>query len=294
MPVSSELGRSFAVVDAHQHFGTVMDAGVGIAGGVDGHAVETRKQDEFAHRLEVLDRRGIDRAVMLAGHSYLRPNGLADTRRVNDDLAAYVASHPDRLTAGVGVVEPLYGEAGLAEIDRCHQLGLVGVTFHGRFQGVSHDSPWVLRYVQRLGELGMIPFMHAPSDSPEEALWKTEAIGKAFPDLTVMVLDAFMDFEQSREAVKVAERCPNLVFDTALSFDFEFIVPFVRACGSHRLAYGSDLYSWPAGTYGADGIRQIVESGLDEADIAAVLSGTINAVLGLMPDRAQSPPGIVR
>jgi hypothetical protein len=48
--------------------------------------------------------------------------------------------------------------------------------------------------------------------------------------------------------------------------------------GSHRVAYGSDRHSWPAGTYGRDGIRQIVECSLKQVDMAAVSSGTIEAI----------------
>jgi predicted TIM-barrel fold metal-dependent hydrolase len=215
----------------------------------------------------------------LAGHSYLRPGGIDDTRRVNDELAAYVQRTADRFVAGIGVVEPLYGEAGLSEIDRCKEIGLAGITFHGRFQGVSHDSPWVVRYIERLAEVGLVPFVHAPADSPEEALWKTEALAHRFPDLVMVVLDAFMDFEQCREVIGVAERCPNLVFDTALAFDFAFILPLIRAVGAHRVVYGTDLYSWPTGEYGEGTLEQILASDLDEAGKALVLSGNIERVL---------------
>ena len=34
-----------------------------------------------------LDARGVAQAVMLACHDYLRPDGIADNRRVNDRLA---------------------------------------------------------------------------------------------------------------------------------------------------------------------------------------------------------------
>ena len=158
---------------------------------------------------------------------------------------------------------------------------MVGISFHGRFQGVSHDSPWVHRYIERLGELGMVPFVHAPAESPEESLWKAEGLAEDFPDLTMLVLDAFSGFEQSREAVRVALRRPNLVFDTALAFDFHFIMPLVRRCGADRVVYGSDLYSWPSGAYGDAGLSQILSADLDDASKAAIVGGTLRRVLGL-------------
>ena len=160
----------FDVMDAHQHYGSVFES----MGGLEGSQQPTETEFdrvELDTRLRVLDDRGVRQTVIIGSHVYLRPNGLDDTRQVNDGVMKYLAQAPSRFAAGVGVVEPLYGAAGLAEIDRCRELGMVGISFHGRFQGVSHDSPWVHRYIERLGELGMVPFIHAPSESPEESLW---------------------------------------------------------------------------------------------------------------------------
>jgi predicted TIM-barrel fold metal-dependent hydrolase len=279
--VTEVAAAGFDVMDAHQHYGNVFES----MGGLDMGAPEL-PPDEFDRveldtRLRTLDERGVRQTVIIGSHAYLRPNGLADTRRVNDGVMAYLKRAPSRLAAGVGVVEPLYGAEGLAEIDRCKQLGMVGVSFHGRFQGVSHDSPWVHRYVERLGELDLVPFLHAPAESPEESLWKAEALAEDFPDLTMLVLDAFSGFEQSRQAVRVAIRRPNLVFDTALAFDFHFIMPLVRDCGPERVVYGSDLYSWPSGTYGDAGLGQILKTDLDDATKAAIVGGTLRRILGL-------------
>jgi hypothetical protein len=50
----------------------------------------------------------------------------------------------------------------LSEIDRVHdELGLAGISFHTRFQGVSLDSRWIVRAVGRLVELDMVPVVHA-------------------------------------------------------------------------------------------------------------------------------------
>jgi uncharacterized protein len=126
-----------------------------------------------------------------------------------------------------------------------------------------------------------VPFLHAPGESPEESLWKAAALADDFPDLTFLVLDAFCGFESSREVVRVAQRCPNLVFDTALAFDFHFIMPLVRQCGPARLVYGSDLYSWPSGAYGGAGLSQILESELDDEAKTAIVGGTLRQILGL-------------
>ena len=45
------------------------------------------------------------------------------------------------------------------------------------------DSPWVPRYVERVGELGMVPVIHAMTESADEALWKAAEVARAFPDV---------------------------------------------------------------------------------------------------------------
>ena len=75
--------------------------------------------------------------------------------------------------AAVGIVEPAYGDASFAELERCkHELGLAGISFHTRFQGVSLDSRFILAYVAKMAELGLLPVIHAMNETPEEALWK--------------------------------------------------------------------------------------------------------------------------
>jgi predicted TIM-barrel fold metal-dependent hydrolase len=274
-------GPAFDVLDVHQHYGTVTDAMGGLPVDQRDGPEDDFDRRELSTRLAALDARGVRQTVVIASHAYLRPEGLADTRRVNDGVAAYVARTPERFVAAVGVVEPLYGAAGLAEVDRCRALGMIGISFHGRYQGVSHDSPWVYRFIERMGELGMVPFVHAPAGSPEESLWKAAGLAAAFGDLPMLVLDAFSGFEECREAVAVAAQHPNLVFDTALAFDFAFVLPFVERCGVDRLVYGSDLYSWPSPVFGDAGIDQILASPLDDAAKAAILGGNARRLLGL-------------
>ena len=65
----------------------------------------------------------VDQAIVIPSHAYLRPDGIADTRRVNDHIAAYREHDPKRFPAALGIVEPLYGARGLEEIDRLADEG---------------------------------------------------------------------------------------------------------------------------------------------------------------------------
>ena len=162
----------FDVFDVHHHVGRAFDAlgGELVAEGDDAAAFA---RVELADRLRIMDEGGVRQALVIPGHGYLRPDGIADTRRVNDEIAAYRDRTADRFPVACGIVEPTHGAASLAEIARVHdELGLVALSFHTRFQGVSLDSQWILRYLERMGELGLVPILHAMDDTPEEALWK--------------------------------------------------------------------------------------------------------------------------
>jgi predicted TIM-barrel fold metal-dependent hydrolase len=280
--MASLLDHPFDILDAHHHYGDLTEWGgtlptakpLGDIGPEEYHAVELET------RLAAMDEQRVHQAVIIGSHSYLRPNGLADTRQVNDGVAAYCRNLPDRFPAGVGIVEPLYGEAGLPEIDRVKtELGLAGISFHVRFQGVSMDGPWVHRYVERILDVGLVPYLHAIADSPENALWKVETLAEAFPGSRMVVLDGFSNYEQTREILHLAGRAPGLVFDTSLSYSFDMIRPVIRAYGVDRVVFGTDVYSMVPKARNV--LSEILDSDLEAGEKSAVLGGTLRGILGL-------------
>jgi uncharacterized protein len=283
----------YDVFDVHHHVGRAFDAlGGELDPGDDG-------RDEFAavelsDRLRIMDEANVRQAMVIPGHGYLRPRGLDDTRAVNDDIAAYRDHTPDRFPVACGIVEPRDGPASFAEIDRVRdELGLVALSFHTRFQGVSLDSRWILRYLERMGEHGLVPVIHAMDDTPEEALWKLASLARELPDLPLLALDAFGGFEPTRQCFFVADVAPNVVFDTSLSYNFDFIEDFVLRFGAHRVVFGTDLYSFPVGRRISHLLPQIEASTLPAADKAAVLGGTARRLLRVpgtvTPDGAGVP-----
>ncbi len=284
-------GHGFDVVDVHHHVG---DAFTALGGDLDttgGRSPEEIERLELAHRLEIMDRDDVTQAVVIPGHGYLRPDGIRDTRRVNDGIAAYRDRRPDRFPAAVGIVEPSHGAASLDEIDRLDdELGLAGVSFHTRFQGVSLDSKWIERAVERLATRRMLPVIHAMDETPEEALWKLGALARRFPDVPMLALDAFGSYESTRQCFFIAEIAPNLVFDTSLSYNFDFIEEFAGQFGSERVAFGTDLYSWPVGRRTSHLLDQIVASDLGEDAKAAILGGNARRLYRLdAPTSARGP-----
>jgi predicted TIM-barrel fold metal-dependent hydrolase len=269
----------FDVFDVHHHVGRAFDAlGGELDPGDDGR--EEFATLELADRLRIMDEGGVHQAMVIPGHGYLRPNGIADTRVVNDEIAAYRDRTPDRFPVACGIVEPRDGAASLAEIDRVDdELGLVALSFHTRFQGVSLDSRWIARYLERMGEHGLVPVVHAMDDTPEEALWKLATVARELPELTILALDAFSGFEATRQCFFVADVAPNIVFDTSLSYNFDFIEDFATRFGADRVVFGTDLYSHPVGRRISHLLPQIESSALSDADKAAILGGTARRLL---------------
>jgi predicted TIM-barrel fold metal-dependent hydrolase len=270
----------FRVLDVHHHVGDAMQALA--MPGAPGASAPPGLEQEMQIRLETMDRDGVDCALLIPGHSYLRPNGLDDTRRINDGIAAYRDSAPDRFPAALGIVEPLYGRAGDEEMRRIkEEWGLVGVSFHTRFQGVATDSPLVLAQVELMGQLGLVPFLHSVSEASEEALWRVQRVARAFPDLTMIVLDAFSSHEQSSHAMLVAELAPNLVFDSSLAYTIDPALRLIERFGHQRIVYGTDLYSHPLGYHHSTVLAHWLASDLKPEILQDVLAGTAERILGL-------------
>lgn len=276
------MSAGFEVLDVHHHVGNAFRA---LGGAVDSAPEldeDAYDRIELESRLEIMDRSRVQQAIVIPGHGYNRVNGIADTRAENDGIARYRDRTPDRFPGAVGIVEPRDAEAGFEELDRCrHELGLVGISFHTRFQGVSLDSRWVLAYCARMAEIGLVPVIHAMNETPEEALWKLAVLARSIPDTPVLALDAFGSYEATRECFFIAEVAPNIVFDTSLSYNFDFVEEFAGQFGADRVVYGTDLYSYPVGRRISHLLDQIRESDLADDDKALILAGNARRLFGI-------------
>ena len=135
--------------------------------------------------------------------------------RVNDGMAEYRAGDPEHFPVALGTVEPLHGERSLEEIDRCkHELGLDGLSWHPRLQGVFLDNPWMRPYLKRMSELGLVPILHCNAESKMEASWRLQKLAFEFPELTFLAFDSFWSYERSMETLHLAAHTPNVLWDT--------------------------------------------------------------------------------
>lgn len=232
----------FQIFDIHQHVG---DLAVG-----DGS--QQRRgwdaQRDHDQRVQVMDRTGVRAAMVMPALQYLRPHGIADTRRINDLAAEYRERYRKRFPLAAGTVEPLYGEAiGVEEIRRiAEELCLDAVVWHHRFQGTFINDPSMGPLLQALVQYRLPAIIHLFAESTMEAPWGLEALAERRPEVTFIALDAFSGFTQAQYVMGIAKRCPNVYFETACVFPLgRLIEQFVTKFGSERLLFGTDLYLSP-------------------------------------------------
>lgn len=276
MPERREVAR---IIDTHHHVGR-------LALGNESEAAESavaRGADE--HRA-MLAEFGIAAAAVIPGFQYERTHGIADTREVNDSIAAYRDADPRHFPIALGVLEPLHDlRANEDELDRIlDDLGLDGVAWHTRYQGVAVSDRRMHALVERVAARGRPCYVHMFSESGLESPWMLVDLATAHPDATIVALDGFSSATHVRYMEDIAERCPNVLFDTAIAFPLmRPIDGFVSRFGSERLLFGTDSYAKPL-LYNYPAILgELLHSPMPQEDLDAIFGGNF---LRLFPQAA--------
>lgn len=266
------------VLDSHHHNGNLV-----LPFGVDRNVDHpdpwaSFDEDEYQARIRLMVDAGIDAAILAPVNRYIMADGVADTRRVNNAIARYRDHDRSRFVAALGIAEPLHGLAGLDEIRRIHgELGLVGVSYHARWQGVAANDPWILRQIELLQELRMLPVVHAHAESSLESPSRIGYLAKAFPDLPILVTDALSTAGHVMHFLDVASRYANLHLETSLLHSVGVLPRLIAELGADRVVFGSDTYSYRMLTRNTPAAIGAV--GLDEDRLDLVLRGNICRLL---------------
>jgi predicted TIM-barrel fold metal-dependent hydrolase len=262
------------IFDIHHHLGSLTGGSL-----QEGDGWQERDHE---NRVRIMDANGVGAAAILAATGYIQADGIKDTMRCNDSVAAYRKRDPKRFPAACGIVEPLHGGRSLGELERIkHELKLEGVVWHSRFQGVAVDHQLMRPLLRKARELKLVPLVHTNAESNLEAVWRLERLAVEFPELTLVSLDALTTNTNSQLALDIAKRTPNIVFDTAHVRGAGFIRQFVEAVGSHRLVFGSLFYSQPASYEHCPTIDEIKSAKVSEEDKANILALNARKLFGL-------------
>ena len=233
---SSAQTASIKVFDIHAHFDPPSENFADIGPFDDVIA------KDYAQRVKYLDRAGIEQSVLTTGFVYRRTEGAANTRKMNDLVAAYVTKHADRFPVGIGTVQLSDGEASLKELERmAKELKFKGVVWHHGFTGFNIDHPFMRPLLKQAREMKLVPFIHCRQ--PEhEAVWRLEALAEEFPDMTFVAYDTFTTGEDRDHMAQILHRRKNILCDTgACVYNGErTIETFVKRFGAERLLAGGD------------------------------------------------------
>jgi uncharacterized protein len=251
-------GAQYRVVDVHQHLGSGEDA------------------SGQRPRLEILDRFGLDRVVLLPPSGAF--GGQARTAaEVNAVTAAVVAAYPDRFLCGVAHVDLSVGAPECARVieHAVTELGLRGVAWHHRFQGAYIDHPAMPGLLRQCARLGVPALIHVISGSGLEAAWRLGALLRECPDTTVCALDAFSSTEQAGEVTELARQHGNLLCDLGamISVAGWTIRQFVDSVGPERLVFGTDLYLTPRTWHAPGPLYEVLHMDLPAAAKQQILAG---------------------
>jgi len=253
------------IFDIHHHLGS-------LTGGSLQEGDEWQERD-YRNRLRIMDANGVSAAAILAATGYIQADGIKDTMRCNDVVAAYRRRDPKRFPVACGIVEPLHGARSLGELERMkHELGLNGVVWHSRFQGVAVDHALMRPLLKKVSELGLVPLIHTNAESNLEAVWRLERLALEFPELTFVSMDALTTNTNSQLALDIAKRTKNIIFDTAHVRGPAYVRSFVEAVGSQRMIFGSLFYSQPASYEHCATLEEINAAKISDADKANILA----------------------
>jgi uncharacterized protein len=262
------------IFDIHHHLGSLTGGSL-----QEGDGWQER---DYANRVRIMEANGVAKSAILAATGYIQADGIKDTMRSNDTVAAYQKKDVQRFPVACGTVEPLHGVRSLAELERMkHELKLNGVVWHNRFQGVAVDHQLMRPLLKKVSELGLVPLIHTNAESNLEAVWRLERLAVEFPELTFVSMDALTTNTNSQLALDIAKRTKNILFDTAHVRGPVYVRQFVESVGSHRLVFGSLFYSHPASYEHCATLEEIKAAKISEVDKSNILSLNSKRLFGL-------------
>jgi uncharacterized protein len=220
--------------------------------------------------LPLLDEAGIALAVCM---TYTDVPGLNPAALTY--LAEVCAPHRDRLLTFVRLNPNFVDEAPQALERAVGELGYRGLKLHPTTTLAHPAAEPTVDLLRRCGELGIPALFHC-GDDPYTTPQTLELAARLAPE-TAIVLGHMGGYLHVDDAIRAAERQPNLYLETSAMPYPGKIADAVARVGADRVLFGSD----GPGCNPALEVEKVRLAGLAPPDEAAVLGGTAATLLGL-------------
>ena len=202
----------------------------------------------------------------------------------NDEVAAHVRRHPERL-AGVAAVDLRRPMAAVRELRRCvRSLGFRALRVVPWLWDLPPDDRRYYPLYAECIELG-VPFClqvgHTgplcPSE-PGRPIPYLDRVALEFPEL--VIVGGHIGYPWTAEMIALATKYPNVYIDTSAYKVTRYppdLVQYLRAHGRRKVLFGSNHPAWPA----AACLAGLADLGLDAETTALFLHGNAERVFGL-------------
>ncbi len=216
----------------------------------------------------------------------------------NDYMAQLLTEDPHRLRGFISI-NPKFGAAAIAEVERCIKLGFSGIGELGPGgNGYDFDDPDFLKLLECANHYQLPVCIHCgePVGHPypgkdTTSLAPLPEIVKQFPNVTFILahLGGGLPFYELNRRIHRA-MVPNVVYDTAanpLLYELRSIRAVADLVGADRLLFGSDfpLLLYPSQSRDMDMTRFTAqmtgEAGLTARELQSVMGGNLKRILKL-------------
>lgn len=212
----------------------------------------------------------------------------------NDEVAALVASYPDRFV-GVAAVDLHRPMAAVRELRRCvRDLEFAALRVVPWLWDLPPDDRRYYPLYAECVELS-IPFCtqvgHTGPLRPSEAgrpIPYLDHVALEFPELVIVA--GHIGYPWTAEMISLATKYPNVFIDTSAYKVLRYppeLVDYLRTHGRHKVLFGSNHPAWPA----SECLQGLDRLGLDEEATDAFLHTNAERVFKLQPGHRTRPKG---
>jgi predicted TIM-barrel fold metal-dependent hydrolase len=266
-PASHDLMKEvlkYRKIDAHEH--------------VAADCSNVDAQIDFADRLGI-EKLAISRPLTQSTPKDATPEAFKDA---NDSVLNAMKRHPDRYI-GMVYVNPLYGKESLEEINRCIDLGMVGLKVYYQ---VKINSPLFYPIIEKFVDLKMIILMHAHCGlgvggkrTKYGNIQPNASIPEDFVEAAQRYPEAMFQYAHTggggdwEYACKTMKDYPNIYVDTSGSNNAGNMIDYVlKYLGEDRMFFGTDSSYY-------QGVGTILASTLTEEQKRKIFFENYNNIL---------------